>query len=92
MKDARTGIAKGTFWKFYQEAQITFYTRTNIKSAWRTAGIVPYNPNIVLTQRLDYKASRPVPKVSTSRVSNLLRTPVNFRELQQQTLSALGIS
>ena len=66
IKDTRTGIAKGTFWLFYQEAQAASYTPASIKNVWRAAGIVPYNPDAVLTQLPNYKASRPVPKASTT--------------------------
>ena len=92
MKDTRTGIAKGAFWAFYQEAQAVSYTLANIKSAWRATSIVPYNPDALLTQLPSYKASRarPVPKVSTTpQVFKFLKTPANRRELRQQTLSAV---
>ena len=93
MRDTRTGIVKGTFWTFYQEAQAISYTPTNIKSAWRATGIVPYNPDAVLTKLLGYKASQVaqrVPKVSTTlRAFKFLKAPANLQDLRQQTLSAI---
>ena len=83
MKETRTGVAKGTFWAFYCAAQATAYTTSNIKSAWRATGIVPYNPNAVLTKLPGYKPHpRAVPKVPTTPHSfsfcRLLRTAESF--------------
>ena len=54
-----TGIAKGTFWVFYQAAKVAPCAPTNTKSA---TSIVPYNPDAAafLTLLLGYKASRTV--------------------------------
>ena len=91
MKETQTGLAKGTFWAFYCAAQAKAYTPSNIKSAWRATGIVPYNPDAVLTKLPGYKPpGRAVPKVPTTpRSFKLLQTPMNRRELRQQTLSAI---
>ena len=72
-------------------AQATAYTTNNIKRAWRATGIVPYNPNAVLTKLPGYKPHpRAVPKVPTTPHSfKLLQTLKNRRELRQQTLSAI---
>ena len=42
--DTRTGIAKGTYWKFYRQAKKTSFTKANIKGAWRGTGIHPSTP------------------------------------------------
>ena len=55
-----TGIAKGTFWVFYQAAKVAPCAPTNnTKSA---TSIVPYNPDAAafLTLLLGYNASRTV--------------------------------
>ena len=93
MKETRTGVAKGTFWAFYCAAQATAYTTSNIKSAWRGTGIVPFNPDAVLTKLPGYKHPGRAPRVpkvpTTPRSFKLLQTPMNRRELRQQTLSAI---
>ena len=78
MKVTRTGIAKGTCWVLYQEAQAASYTPTNIKNAWHATGIFLYNHGAVLSQLPGYNASRVVPKVSTNpRAFKRLQTTVN---------------
>ena len=69
------------------------YTSTNNKSAWRGTGSggFPSNPGAAPIQLPCYKSSQSVPKVSTSpQPFKLLKTPVNLRELRQQTPSAIG--
>ena len=67
MKETRTGLTKGAFWGFYCAAQAKTYTPSNIKSAWRATGIVPYNPDVVLTKLPGYKPPcRAAPKVPTT--------------------------
>ena len=67
MKETRTGLTKGAFWGFYCAVQVKTYTPSNIKSAWRATGIVPYNPDTVLTKLPGYKPPRrAVPKVPTT--------------------------
>ena len=91
MKETRTGLTKGAFCGFYCAVQAKTYTPSNIKSAWQATGIVPYNPDAVLTKLPGYKPlRRAVPKVPTTPHSfKLLQTPMNRRELHQQTLSAI---
>ena len=55
MKETSTGLTKGAFWGFYCAAQAKTYTPSNIKSASRATGIVPYNPDVVLTKLPGYK-------------------------------------
>ena len=49
MRDTRTGIVKGTFWRFYSVAHIAAYTPNIIKATFRKTGIFPFNPDSVLT-------------------------------------------
>ena len=49
MTATRTGIAKGTLWVFYREAQAASYTPI-IKVSWHAAGVVPYSPDASLTR------------------------------------------
>ena len=65
MTATQTGIAKGTLWVFYREAQEASYTPI-IKVSWHAAGVVPYSPDAGLTRLPGYGASRSVPKVSTT--------------------------
>ncbi|KAF8248260.1 hypothetical protein K440DRAFT_548654 [Wilcoxina mikolae CBS 423.85] len=92
MKETCTGVAKGTFWAFYCAAEAKAYTKSNIKSAWRATGIVPYNPDAVLTKLPSYKPTHHwVPKVPTTPQSfKLLQTPKNRRDLCQQTHDAIS--
>ena len=87
--DTRTGIAKGTFWKFYHQAKKTSFTKANIKGAWRGTGIHPFNPDAVLTKLPGYKRSAPLPS-TTPRSFKFLKTPHNRRDLRQQTLDAIA--
>ena len=91
MKETRTGLTKGAFRGFYRAVQAKTYTPRNIKSTWGATGIVPYNPDAVLTKLPGYKPPRrAVPKAPTTPHSfKPLQTPINRRELRQQALSAI---
>jgi hypothetical protein len=49
-RKTRTGILRGTFWGLYCDARRQAYTKENIKQAFRTTGIFPFNRNAVLTK------------------------------------------
>ena len=76
VRDTRTGIAKGTFWKFYRQAKKTAFTKENIKGAWRGTGIHPFNPDAVLTKLPGYKRSAPLPS-TTPQSFKFLKIPHN---------------
>jgi len=81
IRQTRTGVLKGTFWRFYAAACRQAYTKQNIKSAWRKTGIHPFNPDAVLTQVT-------VPR-SVSSAKKVLKTPQKSRDIRQQFLSAI---
>ena len=76
VRDTRTGIAKGTFWKLYRQAKRTAFSKENIKGAWRGTGIHPYNPDAVLTKLPGYKRGAPLPS-TTPQSFKFLNTPHN---------------
>jgi len=85
MRDTRTGIVKGTFWRFYSVARIAAYTANIIKAAFRTTGIFPINPDSVLTQL----PSCSVPSPVKHQTILLLKTPRNRQDLRQHTQLAI---
>ncbi|KAF8247418.1 DDE-domain-containing protein [Wilcoxina mikolae CBS 423.85] len=87
MRETRTGVVKGTFWKFYSAARIQAYTPSNIQSAWRTAGIRPFCPDAVTSklppQPGTFTANHAIPLIT--------RTPRNRREVGQHTNAAISM-
>jgi len=47
IRNTRTGILKGIFWRFYSAACRQAYTKKNIASTFRTTGICPFNPDAI---------------------------------------------
>jgi hypothetical protein len=83
MRLTRTGIVKGTFLSFYNQARKQAYTPFNIKAAFRKTGIYPFNPDAVLTKVLP---PRPAPVATPARRrAVLIQTPHNRRALRQMT-------
>jgi hypothetical protein len=81
MRKTRTGVVKGSFWKFYSAARSAAYTPANIKVAFRKTGIYPFNPDAVFSQVPAY--SRTVS--SPLKHLTILKKPHNRRDLRQQT-------
>jgi len=96
IRNTRTGILKGTFWRFYSAACRQAYTKKNIASAFRATGICPFNPDAVT--RLITGDTNPV-TVPTSTVAtssqpavDILsqhKTPYKSRDVRQQTQLAI---
>ena len=89
IRQTRTGIVKGTFWKFYSAARRQAYTKQNIKSAFRKTGIHPFNPDAVLTL-VTGKEDTPdefdtVATESDTDMSQLLKTPRKNTSVRAQT-------
>ena len=69
--------------------QATAHTKSNTKGVCGATDIVPYNLDTALTKLPGYKTTRVAPEVPTTpQFFKLLHTPLNRRELRQQTLSA----
>jgi hypothetical protein len=81
IRETRTAVVKGTFWKFYSAARRHAYTKVNIKSAWRKTGIHPLNPDAVYTQIV---VLRSAPSPASKKV--VLKTPKKSKDLRQQYL------
>jgi len=43
-------VNKLNFLRYYQEARLTAITTQNVLSAWRSAGLIPYNPSVVTSK------------------------------------------
>lgn len=84
MRDTRTGIKKGTFWRFYRDARRQTFIPKTIQSAFRTTGVWPFNPNKV-----------PNKVFSVTRVEQpdmphaIFQTPRNRHQLRKQTAAAI---
>ncbi|KAF8241321.1 hypothetical protein K440DRAFT_573188 [Wilcoxina mikolae CBS 423.85] len=75
MKETPTSVGKGKFLALYCAAEAKAYTKSNIKSVWQVTGIVPYNPDSLLTQLPSYNPTdHRVPKDPT--------IPQSFKLLQ----------
>jgi hypothetical protein len=78
-----TKIDKPAFIKAYRTAYYKTFTESNICSSFRGAGLVPFNPEVVLS-KLDIKLRTPTPPVLETTLWES-RTPSNTRELDAQT-------
>ena len=78
-----TKIDKPAFIKAYRTAYYKTFTESNICSSFRGAGLVPFNPEVVLS-KLDIKLRTPTPPVLETTLWES-RTPSNTRELNAQT-------
>jgi hypothetical protein len=79
-----TKIDKPAFIKAYRTAYYKTFTESNICSSFRGAGLVPFNPEVVLS-KLDIKLHIPTPPVLETTLWES-RTPSNTRELDAQTI------
>ena len=43
-------VSKMDFLRYYQEARLTAITTRNVLSAWRGAGLIPYNPSVIISK------------------------------------------
>jgi len=83
MRGTQTGVKKGTFWTFYNEARaLTFLPKTT-QSAFRATLIVPFNQNKVFV-----KVTK-VTKTTTANCSTAnFTTPRNRHQLRPEALAA----
>lgn len=79
-------IDKEEFLTLYPAAQMQALSENNIKSGFRAAGLVPYDPEQVLS-RLNTTMHTPTPPGTShsSQASWATATPHNVRQLEQQT-------
>ncbi|EDN10246.1 conserved hypothetical protein [Histoplasma mississippiense (nom. inval.)] len=84
-------IDKEEFLALYPAAQMQALTENNIKSSFRAAGLVPYNPEQVLS-RLNTTMHTPTPPGTShsSQASWAIATPHNIHQLEQQTKKVKG--
>ncbi|EDN10036.1 hypothetical protein HCAG_05839 [Histoplasma mississippiense (nom. inval.)] len=84
-------IDKEEFLALYPAAQMQALTENNIKSSFRAAGLVPYNPEQVLS-RLNTTMHTPTPPGTShsSQASWATATPHNIHQLEQQTKKVKG--
>ena len=81
------GISHRQFLPLYKRARDQAYTKTNIESAFRKAGIVPLNPRAVLDTTATQRAQAQPASIPNS--FPLDRTPYTKCQLRQQTNRAL---
>ncbi|EDN05075.1 conserved hypothetical protein [Histoplasma mississippiense (nom. inval.)] len=84
-------IDKEEFLALYPAAQIQALTESNIKSGFRAAGLVPYDPEQVLS-RFNTTMHTPTPSGTShsSQASWATATPHNIHQLEQQTKKVKG--
>jgi hypothetical protein len=80
-------IDKSEFLVAYQQARLVALSSSNIRSGFTATGIVPYNPDQVLS-RLQVKPRTPTPPLQSddqhSEGPDVLQTPYNVIQLQAQ--------
>jgi hypothetical protein len=81
------GISHRQFLPLYKKARERAYTKANIESAFRKAGIVPLNPRAVLSTTATQRANDRPQSIPNS--WPLDRTPYTKCQLRQQTNAAL---
>lgn len=84
IRETRTAITKGMFWKFFTEAKSKAYSEETIQAAFRSTGIHPLNPDKVLNKVRPTKAVKTVCPIDLH-----MKTPRTRRDLRQQTQFAL---
>jgi hypothetical protein len=77
-------ITKLEFLPAFKEAFKAAFTEQNIKSGFRATGLVPYNPENVLSH-LDLRLKTPTPP-PTEESTWTSKTPQNATELERQTI------
>lgn len=77
-----TKIDKPAFLQAYKKAYFKVFQEDNIKSSFRGAGLVPYDPQVVLSQ-LDVRLRTPTPPAPETTPWES-KTPSNARELDAQ--------
>ncbi|KAI9035070.1 transposase [Aspergillus affinis] len=89
----RTGyyhIEKVDFLDIYPEAHVQAFKKTNIQSAFKAAGIVPFNPSKVLDNLIFYgEESRPSSQGTTSTVTKIPKNLKQFRSHESKITQLL---
>jgi hypothetical protein len=82
-RDHINHIDKTTFLPAFKAAYNRSIIEANIRASFRSAGIVPYNPEAVLS-KLDIKLRTPTPPAPETTLWET-KTPSNARELEAQS-------
>jgi hypothetical protein len=84
-------IDKNEFLTIYFSVRITALSEKNVQSAFRAIGLVPYNPEQVLS-RLNTQMKTPTPPGTShsSQASWATATPHNIRQVELQTEKIKG--
>ena len=75
-------IDKPDFLRLFYQARHTTFTSKNIKSAFQTVGIVPFDPQKVLSRLKVRTPSPPPPPLQNSDNQPIMKTPYNTTDLQ----------
>lgn len=86
MRSRISYISKESFIPAFREAFKATFTSENIQAGFRGAGLVPYDPEVVLS-KLDVRLSTPVPENSRPSTSHswVSKTPQTAKEVAKQT-------
>jgi predicted Zn-ribbon and HTH transcriptional regulator len=86
MRSRISHISKESFIPAFREAFKATFTSENIQAGFRGAGLVPYDPEVVLS-KLDVRLSTPVPENSRPSTSHswVSKTPQTAKEVAKQT-------
>lgn len=76
-------IAKESFLTAFKTAYLKVFTKENIRASFRGAGLVPHDPEAVLS-KLDLKLRTPTPAISED-LPWQSQTPSNAREIKAQS-------
>ena len=74
-------IDKLDFLRLFYQTRLTTFTSKNIKSAFQTIGIIPFNPQKVLS-RLKVRTPNPLPQPQNPDNHPIVKTPYNTIDLQ----------
>ena len=70
------GLTKRDFWPLFREAWSQAFTATNVRSAWETTGIHPFNPSKVLSIFVR-------PEATSETSPEQAQTPTSTREIRR---------
>lgn len=77
-------IDKEDFLTIYRSARLSVFTEQNIKSGFRATGLIPYNPERVLSSLTITKTPSPPRSIAIPSSPWVAETPHNLTELEKQ--------
>jgi hypothetical protein len=86
MRSGQNHIDKLDFLDAFPDARIEAFKAETIKNSFSVTGLVPYDPNRVIS-KLNIQLRTPTPPPSRGSQSSAYQTPLNYKQLQKHEIS-----